>query len=66
MWNRRSMIWHDDIMQVVDWLVAEKIVTPSELPLSLRHGWWPFFRSFAWAAPWVWRFIKLKRRLFRR
>ena len=66
MWNTRSMRWHDDIMQVVDWLVAEKIVTPSELPRSLRRSWWPFFRSVAWTAPWVWRFIKVKRRIFHR
>ena len=66
MWNKRSMIWHEDVMQVVDWLIAEKIVKPSELPLSLRRSWWPFFRSCAWSAPWVWRFIKLKRRIFHR
>ena len=66
MWNERSMRWHDDIMQVVDWLVAEKIVTPSELPLSLRRGWWPIYRSIAWTAPWVWRFIRAKRRIFHR
>ena len=64
MWNQRSMIWHDDIMQVVDWLLKEKIVASSDLPLPLRRNWWPFFRTFAWAAPWVWRAIKLKRRLF--
>ena len=66
MWNRRSMIWHDNLMQVVDWLVAERIVAPSDLPLSLRRGWWPLFRSSTWAAPWVWRAIKLKRRLLSR
>jgi len=64
MWNSRSLRWHDDIMQVVDWLVAEKIVAPSDLPLSLRRNWWPVFRAFTGAAPWVWRAVKLKRRVF--
>ena len=66
MWNPYSLRWHDVTMPVVDWLVAEKIVTPSELPLSLRRGWWPIYRSIAWTAPWVWRFIRAKRRIFHR
>ena len=64
MWNPRSIRWHDDIMKVVDWLLKEKIVAPSDLPLSLRRSWWPFFRASTWAAPWAWRAIKLKRHLF--
>lgn len=64
MWNPHSVRWHDDIMRVVDWLLKEKIVAPSDLPLSLRRSWWPFFRTCTWAAPWAWRAIKLKRRLF--
>ena len=42
------------------------LVAPSDLPLPLRRGWWPIYRSCTWAAPWVWRAIKLKRRLLSR
>lgn len=63
MWNRNSLRWHDVVMPVVDWLIAEKIVAPSELPIPLRRRWWPVCRAFAGTAPWVWRAIKLKRRL---
>jgi hypothetical protein len=65
MWNPYSLRWHDVIVPVVDWLLAEKIVSPSDLPLSLRRRWWPVCRACAGAAPWVWRGIKLKRLLFR-
>ena len=65
MWNKYSMRWHDDVMETVDWMLAEKIVKPSEVPLSLRRSWWPFFRACAGAAPWVWRATKLKRRIFK-
>ena len=64
MWNTHSARWHEDLMQVVDWLLAEKIVSPSELPLPLRRSWWPMCRACAGTAPWVWRAIKLKRKLF--
>ncbi len=65
MWNKYSMRWYDIIMDIVDWLLAEKIVAPSELPLSLRRSWRPFFRACAGAAPWIWRATKLKRRIFK-
>jgi len=64
MWNSNSLRWHDVVMPVVDWLLAEKIVAPSELPLPLRRSWWPLCRACAWTAPWVWRATKLKRRVF--
>ncbi len=64
MWNSYSMRWHDLVMQGVDWLVSNRFVAPSELPLSLRRSWWPVYRACAWTAPWVWRATKLKRRLF--
>ena len=66
MWNPHSLKWHDVVMPVVDWLIAKKIVTSSELPLPLRRRWWPLCRAFAWTAPWVWRGVKLKRRIFHR
>lgn len=66
MWNPFSVKWHDVIMPVVDWLLEQKIVTPSELPLPLRRRWWWLCRACAWTAPWVWRATKLKRRIFRR
>ena len=66
MWNSRSSRWHDDVLAVVDWLVAQGVVKPNEVPLSLRRRWWPLFRAIAPLAPWVWRAIKLKRRLFKK
>ena len=66
MWNSHSLKWHEVIMPVVDWIVEEGVVGAADLPLSLRRAWWPFYRRVAAAAPWVWRAIKLKRRLFRR
>lgn len=66
MWNSHSLRWHDEIMSVVDWLIAEKIVAPSDLPLSLRRRWWPWFRACAWTAPWIWRAVKFKRRFLHR
>ena len=64
MWNNHSSRWHEVVMAGVDWLLAEKIVAPSELPLPLRRSWWPAYRVCTGAAPWVWRATKLKRKLF--
>ena len=64
MWNSYSLRWRDVVMEGVDWLLAKKIVTPSDLPLSLRRGWLPIYSACAGAAPWVWRAIKLKQRIF--
>ena len=66
MWNKYSLKWHDGIAKVVDWAVAADYVKECELPLPLRRRWWPICRFFAFAAPFVWRAIKLKRRLLRR
>ena len=65
MWNSHSSRWHDDVFAVVDWLVAQGVVKPNEVPRSLRRRWWPLFRAIAPLAPWVWRAMKLRRRLFR-
>ena len=65
MWNPHSLRWHDVLAPVVDWVVAEGFAGESDLPRSLRRGWWPFFRRAAAFAPWVWRAMKLKRKLFR-
>ena len=64
MWNSNSLKWRGVIMPVVDYLIAENIVKPSDLPLPLRRSWWPLWRACAWTAPWVWRATKLKRRIF--
>ena len=58
----------DDVIRllVAEWLVSEGIVAASDLPRSLRRSWLPFYCSIAFAAPWVWRAVKLKRKLFRR
>ena len=66
MWNSHSLRWYDDVVTVAEWLVAEKVAKTSDLPLPLRRGWGPFCRACAWTAPWAWRAIKLKRRIFRR
>ena len=47
-----------------DWLRSCIHSLRSDLPLSLRPGWWPFNRRIVRLAPWVWRAIKLKRKLF--
>jgi hypothetical protein len=66
MWNPHSIKWRPLIMPVVDWLVDKGIVPRNEIPLSLRKAWWPLYRGLAPAAPWVWRAIKLKRKLLGR
>ena len=66
MWNSNSLRWHGIVASVVEWLLANGYVANNELPLALRKGWWPFWRLIAPLAPWVWRAIKLKRRLFRK
>jgi len=65
MWNTHSIKWRPLIMPVVDWLVDKGIVPSNEIPRSLRKAWWPLYRCLTPAAPWVWRAIKLKRRLFK-
>ena len=41
----------------------DRVVKKSEIPLPLRRTWWPFYRCIAPLAPWVWRAMKLKRKL---
>lgn len=65
MWNTFSLKWHSSIVSVVDWLVDQKIVKSGELPIPLRKGWWPLCRAAMPLAPWVWRAIKLKRKVFK-
>ena len=66
MWNAFSRKYHEAVMEVAEWLVAQKVIRYSDLPRSLRRSWWPFYRAFIWTAPWVWRATKLKRRVFGR
>jgi hypothetical protein len=63
MWNPYSIRWHDVVAPVVDWVVANGYVAASELPFPLRRSWWPVCRVAAPLAPWVWRAMKLKRRV---
>ena len=65
MWNSYSLKWHEVLAPVVDWLVEQGVVKYSELPIPLRKSWWSFCRVMAPLAPWVWRAIKLKRKIFR-
>ena len=64
MWNTYASRWREDAFRTVDWLVANKVVKSGDVPLPLRRNWWPFYRCIAPVAPWVWRAIKLKRKLF--
>lgn len=64
MWNPYSLRWHDVVASVVDWTVANGYVAASDLPFPLRRAWWPVCRVAAPLAPWVWRAMKLRRRLF--
>ena len=64
MWNTYAARWRDEVYSVVDWLVANSFIGAADVPRALRRSWWPFYRCLAPAAPWVWRAIKAKRRLF--
>lgn len=66
MWNHRTARWHENVFGIVDWLVEKGIVAPRDVPLSLRRRFWPVFRPMVPLAPWVWRAMKLKRKVFRR
>ena len=65
MWNCHSLRWYPEVMTTVDWLLKTKHVSPKDLPLSLRHSWKSFFRRIAFLAPWIWRAMKLKRRILK-
>ena len=65
MWTAHAMRWREEVYETVDWLVANGIVKASDIPFPLRRNWWPFYRCIAPAAPWIWRAMKLKRRLLR-
>ena len=65
MWNPWAMRWREEAYSTVEWLVEKGVVKKGEIPLPLRRSWWPLYRCLAPAAPWVWRAMKLKRRLFR-
>lgn len=66
MWNGYSLKWHPVLAPVVDWIVANGYARLDELPRPLRPAWWPFYRAIAPLSLWVWRAMKLKRRIFRR
>ncbi|MBR4222676.1 MAG: hypothetical protein IKR81_16065, partial [Victivallales bacterium] len=66
MWNSHSRRWHDEVSGLVAWMVEKHYVSEKELPLSLRSSWWPVYRGLAFAAPWVWRAIKVKRRIMKK
>ncbi len=63
MWNAHSLRWREVVFPVVDWIVENGIVRPGELPAPLKRRWWPLWRAAAPAAPWVWRAVKLRRRV---
>lgn len=65
MWNSHSFRWHDEVVAIADWLVEKGVVARRDLPLPLRRSWTPLCRAAAPLAPWAWRAIKLRRKLFR-
>ena len=65
MWNTYASRWREETFRTVEWLVENQYVKRSRVPLPLRRNWWPFYRCIAPVAPWVWRAIKLKRKLFK-
>ena len=65
MWNPYASRWREETFRTVEWLIANHYVKRGEVPLPLRRSWWPVYRCFAPAAPWVWRAKKLKRKLFK-
>jgi len=64
MWNTYALRWREEAFSTAEWLVGNGIVKSGEVPLPLRRSWWPFYRCIAPAAPWAWRAIKLRRKLF--
>ncbi len=66
MWNTYASRWREQTYSTVKWLVDNDIIKSNEIPLPLRRNWWPFYQCISPAAPWVWRAIKLKRRIFRK
>ena len=64
-WNSYSSRWRNEVYSTIDWLVTEGFVKTNEIPLSLRRSWWPMFRILSPASPWVWRIMKLRRRLLK-
>jgi hypothetical protein len=64
MWNTWALRWREEAYATVEWLVAKGVVKAGEVPLPLRRGWLPLYRAAAPLAPWVWRAMKLKRRVF--
>ena len=65
MWNARTVRWAEEIFAVVDWLVERGNVAASDVPYPLRRRWFPLYRILIPLAPWVWRAMKVSRRLFR-
>ena len=65
MWNTYAMRFREEAYRTVEWLVGKGVVKAGEVPLPLRRRWWPLYRLLSPLAPWVWRAMKLKRRLFR-
>lgn len=64
MWNPYALRWREAAFKTADWLVEKGYVKSSEVPLPLRRSWWPFYRCLTPAAPWIWRAVKLKRKIF--
>jgi hypothetical protein len=62
MWNKYATRWRDVAYSAADWLVSGGFAKPSDIPRSLRRGWWPLYRCLAPVAPHVWRAMKLKRK----
>ena len=64
MWNAHSLKWRDVVFPVADWLVETGIVGRGDLPIPLRRSWWWASRAAVPLAPWAWRAMKLKKKIF--
>ena len=64
MWNAHSLKWRDVVFPVVDWMVEKGIVGRGDLPIPLRRSWWWASRAAVPLAPWAWRAMKLKKKIF--
>ncbi|MBR1836946.1 MAG: glycosyltransferase [Kiritimatiellae bacterium] len=65
MWNAHAARFRESAYAVADWLVERGVVARRDLPLPLRRGAWPLYRLLVPLAPWVWRAMKLRRKLFK-
>ena len=65
MWNSWAMRFREEAYATVEWLAEKGVLKHGDIPMPLRRRWWPLYRCLAPLAPWVWRAMKLKRKICR-